>query len=132
MSAVAARKARQQQMQAAIAVAKPSQAESVQEPPSKKARRSPEQAAPTPPASGEPQGRTTRSSKRKAESLKVDKLIEKKEKTLSAEYTEQLPVRSSPQEQEDQSSSDEESEEQNPIVGENDAGIAPLRGDVDG
>ncbi|GMG30149.1 unnamed protein product [Aspergillus oryzae] len=132
MSAVAARKARQQQMQAAIAVVKPSQAESVQEPPSKKARRSPEQAAPTPPASGEPQGRTTRSSKRKAESLKVDKLIEKKEKTLSAEYTEQLPVRSSPQEQEDQSSSDEESEEQNPIVGENDAGIAPLRGDVDG
>ncbi|KAE8418664.1 hypothetical protein BDV36DRAFT_308406 [Aspergillus pseudocaelatus] len=132
MSAVAARKARQQQMQAAVAVAKPSQAESVQEPPSKKARHSPEQAAPTPPASGEPQGRTTRSSKRKAESLKASKPVEKKEKTPLVESSEQLPVHTSPQEPEDLSSSDEEPEEQNPIERENDAGIAPLRGDVDG
>ncbi|OGM44632.1 protein grc3 [Aspergillus bombycis] len=132
MSAVAARKARQQQMQAAVAVAKPSQPEPAQEPPAKKPRRSPEQAVPTPPASGEPQGRTTRSSKRKAESLKASKAVESKEKTPSVESSEQLPVRTSPQEPEDQSSSDEETEEQNPIVGEDDAGIAPLRGDVDG
>ncbi|KAE8390213.1 hypothetical protein BDV23DRAFT_193945 [Aspergillus alliaceus] len=132
VSAFAARKARQQQMQAAVTAAKPIQSETTHEPPSKKARRTSDEAVPTPPASGETNIRTTRPSKRKAESLKAGKSIEEREKISSAEPSEQLPVRTSPQEPENQSSLDEEMEEQNAIVGDNGVGIAPLRGDIDG
>ncbi|KAE8356573.1 polynucleotide 5'-hydroxyl-kinase grc3 [Aspergillus coremiiformis] len=132
VSAFAARKARRQKFQAAVAVAIPVQTELVQEPPSKKARRTPEAAVPTPPFGGETNTRTTRSSKRKTESLKASGTTERKQTTSSAEPSEQLPVRSLPREPENQPSEAEETEEQSPIVGENDVGITPARDDTDG
>ncbi|KAF7586949.1 Polynucleotide 5'-hydroxyl-kinase grc3 [Aspergillus hancockii] len=129
VSAFAARKARQQQMQVAAPVRKPPQPEPVDEPPSKKARRSPEEEVPTPPPSGENQPRTRRSTRLKGESPKDIKPAQKREKATPAKPSEQLPVRTSPRETEHQSASDEE---QNPIVEENDVGIAPLGSDDNG
>ncbi|KAE8147557.1 polynucleotide 5'-hydroxyl-kinase grc3 [Aspergillus avenaceus] len=131
VSAVAARKARMQQMQAAVSVENPSRGGSAEEPPSKKPRRTPEEEGQAQPASEETNVRITRSSRASGGRLKANKPVEKKERDPPVERDEKLPVQSPVPDAESRPDSDDEEEEQNAVVGETSVGVAPIQGDAD-
>ncbi|RAL10339.1 putative RNA processing protein Grc3 [Aspergillus homomorphus CBS 101889] len=128
LSAVAARKARQQQAQsAAAAVEKPVAAESAGEPPSKKARRSPEEAI----AVEQEENQPTRSTRRKdADSVKEP--VQDARRVTRSQKSSQQYTPDTNQGGEDQTSSEPESEEEeNAVVEANGVELASLQRDAD-
>ncbi|RAK77190.1 putative RNA processing protein Grc3 [Aspergillus fijiensis CBS 313.89] len=128
VSAFAARKARQQQAQSvAAAVEKPVATESVSEPPSKKARHSPEEAT-----AAEQERTQPRRATRRKDAGPVEKPAEEARRVTRSQKDARRPAQEQSQPSEDQPSSDIESEVEVAAVEEaNGVGLAPLQGDGD-
>ncbi|PYH40543.1 putative RNA processing protein Grc3 [Aspergillus saccharolyticus JOP 1030-1] len=128
VSAFAARKARQQQAQsAAAAVEKPVAFEPAGEPPSKKARRSPEEAT-----AGEQERTQPRRSTRRKDVDPVEQPAEEARRVTRSHKAPQPKAQDIAPSTEEHASSDAESEAENAAVEEaNGVGFTPLQGDDD-
>ncbi|PYI19887.1 hypothetical protein BO99DRAFT_359282, partial [Aspergillus violaceofuscus CBS 115571] len=128
VSAFAARKARQQQAQSAVAaVEKPVANESASEPPSKKARHSPEEAT-----AAEQERTQPRRSTRRKDVDPVEKPAEEARRVTRSQNDSRRPAEEQSQPSEDEASSDAESEVEVAAVEEaNGVGLASLQGEGD-
>ncbi|RHZ68303.1 putative RNA processing protein Grc3 [Aspergillus thermomutatus] len=132
VSAFAARKARQQQVQI-VAPEKTAQNEPAVEPPSKRARRSLEEGAASQAANGNDRIQTRRSTRRKEETLSSVGFAEKQPQRSAVAARAQITERAPALEKEDAEPSDAAEEEAEDILDEeNGVGVIPVEDDAEG